>query len=50
MATGNLIWDGSRRGNLGKMEKVATCVYRGDLKHFRGECVCIGEREKNARS
>jgi len=52
VATGNLIWDGSRRGNLGKMEKVAMCVYRGDLKHFRGECVCvcICEREKNARS
>jgi len=33
VATGNLIWDGSRGGNLGKMEKVAMCVSWG-LKAF----------------
>lgn len=40
MAPGNPIWDGNRRRNLEEMEKVVMCVYRGDLKHFRGVCVC----------
>ena len=44
VANENLIWDGSRRGGLEKMEKVVMCVYRGDLKHFRGG-VCIQARE-----
>ena len=39
VAPGNPIWDGNRRRNLEEMEKVVMCVYRGDLKHFRGVCV-----------
>ena len=40
VAPGNPIWDGNRRGNLEEMKKVGMCVYRGDLKHFRGS-VCV---------